>query len=220
MSAADYFSWMIRILDQGIRVLRDGAAIYLYHLPSWAVEFGHHLGKSLEFRHWIAIAMKNGFVRGQRLYPAHYALLFYSKGSPTTLKRPKLQVQYCDCGKTRKDYGGYLPIVKEKGLNLSDVWDDVSPVRHRNRKRREANELPARITERVVEISGAPGLVFVDPFAGAGSAILAAAKAGMSIRACDIVRNNTLIQARALRALAIDKETEDLRTSDAVLSGG
>lgn len=201
-SADDYRRWMISVLDESVRVLAEGGALYLYHLPIWAVEFAAHLQKSLEFRHWIAVSMKNGFVRGRRLYPAHYSLLYYTKGTPRVFRRPKLPIEYCDCGRTRKSYGGYLPIVKKKGINLSDFWEDISPVRHRKLKRRTANELPSRITERVMAISGRKNLLFVDPFAGAGSAVLAAVKAGMHVKACDIVQANTLIQAKALDTLA------------------
>lgn len=204
----DYRRWMAEVLDEAIRVLARGGALYLYHLPSWAVEFASHLGKTLEFRHWIAISMKNGFVRGRRLYPAHYALLFYSKGQPLAFRRPRVPIEYCKCGRTRKSYGGYLPIVKKKGVNLSDIWDDISPVRHRNHKHRSANELPSRIVERVVAISGRKKLLFVDPFAGAGSAVIAAARAGMRVKACDAVRANAVIQVKLLRALAAATEAK------------
>lgn len=207
-SPAEYKSWMLAVLDEAIRVLAPGGSLYLYHLPSWAVEFAPHLGQNLVFRHWIAVAMKNGFVRGRRLYPAHYALLFYTKGAPLVFNRPKLPIEYCNCGRTRKSYGGYLSIVQQKGINLSDVWDDISPVRHKSRKHRKANELPTRITERVVAMSGGKNLVFVDPFAGAGSAIIAAARAGMRVKACDVVRANALIQVRALEALASTTEAK------------
>jgi len=36
------------------------------------------------FRHWVAMSMKGTFPRGRKLYPAHYALLYCSKGEPKT----------------------------------------------------------------------------------------------------------------------------------------
>lgn len=200
-SSETYTRWLKSIIDEGVRVLANGGALYLYHLPSWAVQLVAHLGTALTFRHWIAVSMKNGFVRGKRLYPAHYALLFYTKGLPTSFQRPKVPVEYCDCGRTKKDYGGYKQIVEELGLNLSDIWDDISPVRHRSTKRRAANELPRRLTDRIVAISGGPDLMFVDPFAGGGSALLSAARARMRIQACDLVEANARIQVEALANL-------------------
>ncbi len=53
------------------------------------------LEQHLDFRHWIAISMKNGFVRGDHLYPAHYALLYYTKGKPESFNRPKVPKPIC-----------------------------------------------------------------------------------------------------------------------------
>jgi len=129
--------------------------------------------------------MKNGFVRGEHLYPAHYALLYYTKGKPGSFNRPKVPKPICArCKKELRDYGGYKEYVAN-GINLSDVWDDVSPVRHRKTKTRAANELPLVIPERVVTISGCRGGLVVDPFAGSGSTLVAALSAGMRFVAAD-----------------------------------
>jgi site-specific DNA-methyltransferase (adenine-specific) len=195
----EYQKWLTDILDQSIRVLADGGALYLYHLPQWAMRLGVHLEKALTFKQWIAISMKNGFVRGKRLYPAHYALLMFSKGNPAVLNRPKLQPALCrHCGKYVKDYGGYKSIIDSKGINLSDYWDDVSPVRHAKRKNRSANELPEVIFGRVMQISGTPEGLYVDPFAGAGGGVVAAARAGMRFQACDIFASNCRLVVKRL----------------------
>jgi site-specific DNA-methyltransferase (adenine-specific) len=119
------------------------------------------------------------------LYPAHYALLYYTKGDPNAFTRPKIPKAICaKCKKDLRDYGGYKKFVAD-GINLSDIWDDVSPVRHRRTKTRTANELPIIIPERVVTISGVKNGLFVDPFAGSGTTVLAAMSAGMRFVACD-----------------------------------
>ena len=69
-------------------VLKPGGAIFIYNLPQWA----YHLAARLEslrmtFRHWIAVSMKGTFPRGRKLYPAHYALLYFTKGNPKTFNR-------------------------------------------------------------------------------------------------------------------------------------
>lgn len=201
-SNADYRNWLTEILNESIRILIPGGALYLYHLPLWAMRFGAHIEQHLNFRHWIAIAMKNGFARGSKLYPAHYALLYFTKGRPVHFARPKLAPVNCrHCGKLIKDYGGYKTIIDNKGINLSDFWEDLSPVRHHNRKFRKANELPPTLLERVIEISGEPGLLYVDPFAGTGSGVIAAAKAGLTFDACDIIESNCSIICQRLDEL-------------------
>ncbi len=199
---AEYENWLLVILDECTRVLAPGGTLYLYHLPVWAMRLGSHLQKSLAFKHWIAISMKNGFVRGNRLYPAHYALLMFTKGAPTAFHRPKLEPSLCrHCGKYVKDYGGYRPIIDAKGINLSEFWDDVSPVRHKNRKNRAANELPAVIFERVMNISAHRNGLYVDPFGGAGGGALAAVTAGMKFKICDIFRSNCALISKRINQI-------------------
>jgi site-specific DNA-methyltransferase (adenine-specific) len=185
LAESDYLSFMQRLLERTIDVLKPGGALYLYHLPRWAFQFASLLHKRLLFRHWIAVSMKNGFVRGQSLYPAHYALLYFTKGLPATFSRPKIAPSRCrHCDEYIKDYGGYKQHIQD-GINLSDVWDDLSPVRHQKYKTRKANELPIELPRRVLTISGTPGGVFVDPFAGAGTTLLAARERQMLFVAGD-----------------------------------
>lgn len=199
---AEYELWLHSILLESIRVLADGAALYLYHLPLWAMRVAPYLERYLQFRHWIAVSMKNGFVRGKHLYPAHYALLYFTKGQVKNFHRPKLRPAKCrKCGSLVKDYGGYRTIIEAKGINLSDIWEDISPVRHSVAKHRTANELPRTLTDRIISISGAPGLTLVDPFAGAGSAVISAAEAEMRFLACDIVRGNCSLIEKRIRSL-------------------
>jgi site-specific DNA-methyltransferase (adenine-specific) len=182
---SEYVEYMEQIIARSAKVLKDGGALYLYHIPKWAIRLSPYLEEHLDFRHWIAISMKNGFVRGDHLYPAHYALLYYTKGNPGSFNRPKVPKPICaKCKKDLRDYGGYKKYVAA-GINLSDVWDDVSPVRHRKTKTRAANELPLVIPERVVTISGCRGGLVVDPFAGSGSTLVAALSAGMRFVAAD-----------------------------------
>jgi site-specific DNA-methyltransferase (adenine-specific) len=123
--------------------------------------------------------MKNNFARGRYLYPAHYALLYFTKGAPEHFKRPKIPVSLCrSCGNTIKDYGGYSKFVIG-GVNLSDVWDDLSPVRHKNKKNRIANEMPLEIPSRALQISGTDSGVVVDPFMGSGTTAIAAKQNNM-----------------------------------------
>ncbi len=199
----DYQTWLFRILAQATRVLAPGGTLYLYHIPQWALRVGYFLDTQLTFQHWIAISMKNGFPRGPRLYPAHYALLMFSKGDPKVLRRPKTAPRKCaSCGDFFRSYGGYRSIIeREGGVNLSDFWDDLSPVRHAANKHRASNELSPELLKRVLQISGVRNGVFVDPFAGAGSGVVAAACAGMRFNCCDSQRENCAVIASRIAKL-------------------
>jgi len=88
------------------------------------------------------------------------------------------------CEKHVKDYGGYKDFVRD-GINLGDIWDDLSPVRHKKYKHRGPNELPLEIPRRVVQISGVRGGVLVDPFGGTGGSLIASLEGKMKFVACD-----------------------------------
>jgi len=184
-SENEYREYMTKIISRATEVLEPGGAFFLYHIPKWAAQLTNVIGEHLEFRHWVAVSMKNGFVLGQRLYPAHYALLYYTKGRPRTFNRPKIPKPICArCKKNLRDYGGYKKYVKA-GINLSDIWDDISPVRHKGKKHRQSNELPLNLVTRILTISGRKNGLVVDPFSGTGSMLVAARQAGMRFVGCD-----------------------------------
>ena len=57
------------------------------------------------------------------------------------------------------------------GVNLTDVWNDIPPVRHWKfkSKKRRANALSTKLLDRVVGMTTAPGELVLDPFGGSGT---------------------------------------------------
>jgi len=174
-----YLNWSYSWLEESCRVLKPGGALFVYIIPQWAYYFASFLDEHLLFRHWIAVSMKGTFPRGRKLYPAHYALLYFTKGMPATFNRVRLPIPVCrHCGKDIKDYGGHRKYLNPAGLNLTDFWDDTSPNRHRKFKVRQINELKLMIPERAILISTHPGDIVLDPFGGGGSTYQAAEELG------------------------------------------
>lgn len=173
LSEEEYLDWCYRWIDECIRVLRPGGSFFLYNLPKWNVMLGAHMAqRGLTFRHWIAIAIGNSLPIAGRLYPAHYSLLYYSKGKPKTFRKIRTPIETCrHCGGEIKDYGGHRHAMNPKGVNLKDVWTDIPPVRHWKfkSKNRRANALSTKILARVVEMSTFPGDLVLDPFGGSGT---------------------------------------------------
>jgi site-specific DNA-methyltransferase (adenine-specific) len=171
-----YLEWCNEWIVGCVRVLKDGGAFYLYNLPRWNIELGHRLNEAgMLFRHWIAVDIKLGLPIPGRLYPSHYSLLYYTKGKPRTFHRPRVPIPVCrHCGRDIKDYGGHRDKLHPDGLNLTDVWSDIPPVRHGSTKRRGANELSLKLLRRVLSISTLPGDLVLDPFGGSGSTYAAA----------------------------------------------
>lgn len=199
LAADDYLKWCFRWMDEAVRVLKPGGAIFIYNLPQWAYHLASHLESlNMAFRHWIAVSMKGTFPRGRKLYPAHYALLYFTKGNPKTFNRDEVRVPVpkCrHCKKDIKDYGGHRKFLNPLGLNLTDFWDDTAPARHTKFKARwGVNELKPLIPGRCIELTTNEGEVVLDPFAGGGSTFESAEKLkrlwiGAEIVDCGLIRD-------------------------------
>lgn len=171
IAESKYKEWSEEWIKEGARLLSPGGAFFLYNIPKWNIHnasFMQSLG--LEFRHWITIDIKFGLPIQGKLYPSHYSLLYFTKGKPRSFTRPRVPIQVCrHCGKDIKDYGGHRNKLHPDGLNLTDVWSDIPPVRHRGTKNREANELSEKLLERVLDIASDAGDMVFDPFGGSGT---------------------------------------------------
>lgn len=171
LATEEYLAWCETWIKECARVLAPGGAFFLFNIPKWNIELGHFMNNAgLMFRHWISIDMKYGLPIPGKLYPSHYSMLYYTNGKPKFFHRPRLPIQVCrHCGGDIKDYGGHRNKLHPDGLNLTDVWLDIPPVRHARTKRRGANELSEKLLERVLTIATEPGDVVFDPFGGAGT---------------------------------------------------
>jgi len=172
----EYLQWCYRWIKEGVRILKPGGSLFIYNLPKWNIQLSSYLSEFLTFRNWIAIEMKFSLPIRNRLYPAHYSLLYFIKGDKAkTFDPPRLPLQVCrHCGGEIKDYGGYKNKLNPKGLNLSDVWSDIPPVRHKKYKNREANALNLKLMDRILDISTQKGDIVLDPFCGSGTTCVAA----------------------------------------------
>jgi len=171
-----YLDWCKQWLDQLARVLRPGGSLFLFNLPKWNLPLGAYIGQKLTFRHWIAVDIKYTLPIPKRLYPSHYSLLYFIKGSKAAIFHPdRLPIKTCShCGKEANDYGGYKDRMNPAGVSLTDVWYDIPPVRHSKYKKREANELSLKLLDRVVSMASDPGSLVLDPFGGSGTTFVAA----------------------------------------------
>ena len=127
LASAEYLAWCKAWMLECNRILKPGGAFFLYNLPKWNIILGNYmLDMGLDFRHWIAISIKLILPIPGRLYPAHYSLLYYTKGKPKTFRKIRTPIELCrHCNKEIKDYGGHRGAMNDKGVNLMDVWTDV-----------------------------------------------------------------------------------------------
>jgi site-specific DNA-methyltransferase (adenine-specific) len=175
-----YLEWCQLWLDEMVRLLKPGGSLFLWNLPKWNLSLGAYLSETMTFRHWITVDIKYSLPIPSRLYPSHYALLYFVKGRKPAIFHPdRLPVPCCrHCGGELRDYGGYKDKMNPKGVNLSDVWTDIPPVRHAKYKKRAANGLALKLMDRIVTMASDPGSLVLDPFGGSGTTYIAAELTG------------------------------------------
>ena len=101
------------------------------------------------------------------------------------------------CGGEVKDYGGYKNKMNPFGINISDIWSDIYPVRHKNSKNRKYNELSVKLLDRIISIATNEGDVVFDPFGGSGTTfavaqILKRRWIGCELGDCETIKHRLL----------------------------
>lgn len=172
LKCEQYMAWCEEWSAECIRILKPGGSFFVWNLPKWNTALSGYLNQRLTFRHWISVDIKYSLPIPGRLYPSHYSLLYYCKGpKPNTFHPDRMPMSVCPkCMADLNDYGGYKDKMNPKGVNLTDVWTDIPPVRHaKYKKRKGANELSVKLLDRIVELASDEGDLVFDPFGGSGT---------------------------------------------------
>lgn len=168
-----YEDWTRAWLTAAVALLKPGGSIFVYNMPRWCVTTAEHLlGLGLTFHNWIAVRETHGPPRKKGLYRAHYGLVYFTNGEPTVQRKLRVPIETCrHCGGDVRDYGGYRGTLKEGGISVSDIWTDISSVRHPKFKAVGFNgpQLSTRLVRRVLLMASEPGDLILDPFMGSGS---------------------------------------------------
>ncbi len=224
MTTSNYLNWTYQWLDECVRILKPGARIFVYNIPKWCVYIAAHLSEQITFWDWIAVDMKFSLPIQSRLYPAHYGLVSFVKGPKAkTFNNQRIPMQVCrHCGGEIKDYGGYKAKMNPAGVNVSDVWSDIYPVRHKSSKNRKYNELSVKLLDRIISMSTNPGDTVFDPFGGSGTTYAVAQLLnrkwlGTELGDCEIIKQRLLHPEKDLSQLnKIECEKNRLFTDETI----
>ena len=83
------------------------------------------------------------------------------------------------------------------GIDVSDVWTDIYPVRHKSSKNRKCNELSVKLLDRIISMSTNEGDVVFDPFGGSGTTFAVAQLLnrkwiGRELGNCELIKQRLL----------------------------
>ena len=197
LSEHEYLNWCETWILECVRTLKPGGAFFLYNLPKWNIFLANYLLElGMMFKHWIAVNIKFGLPIPGRLYPSHYSLLYFTKGKAKTFRKIRTPIEICrHCGKEIKDYGGHRKSMNPNGVNLTDVWNDIPPVRHWKfkSKKRKINQLSTRMLYRIIQLSTEKGNVVLDPLGGSGTTYHVCEMEGrhwigIELESCDVIK--------------------------------
>ncbi|MBE3577820.1 MAG: site-specific DNA-methyltransferase [Limnochordales bacterium] len=176
----EYLNWCTRWLAQYVRILKPGGSLFVLNLPKWAVHHAVFLDQfdELQRQNWIvwdALSEPRG-----KVMPAHYSLLFYTKGPRAAHFHPeRVQVEARGgCFRARCVKKRHVLHPDSAAGDLDDIWHDVHRIRHRRNRDAHPCQLPLRLMERIIMIASDPGDIVFDGFMGTGSTALAAKKLG------------------------------------------
>lgn len=174
ISKEEYLKWTEKWVTSCIDILKPGGSFLTWNIPIWNTYIANILNKYLSLKHWIAVDIKCRLPIQNRLYPAHYSLLYYIKGQKANTFNPqRIPLDICrHCGGEIKDYGGYKSKLNKMGINLSDIWYDIPPVRHSKYKTRHSNELSLKLLERIISLTTNENDIVFDPFGGSGTSYI------------------------------------------------
>lgn len=168
MSEDEYIRWCVEWLTEAVRILKPGGALFLLHIPKYAIPLSAFLQTKLTFQHWIVWNAMGAYSK-RPVMPAHYAILYFTKGKPAIVNEVRTEHKRCrKCGELIADYGGKKHLIHPVGPLISDVWNDIGRAKHKQRQQHPC-KLPERLVERILKIASNPGSVIVDPFVGAGT---------------------------------------------------
>lgn len=209
-NASDYTGWCKRWLIEYERVLKPGGALVVLNLPKWAVWLADFLSRSgdMFLQNWIvwnSLPEPKGM-----LMPAHYALLYFTKGE----RAATFNYRSMENGWEPFDEAVFPPdradvcrrracIRKRRASGhvwrgeLTDIWHDIHRVRRSRQSSRHIKthpcETPEALIDRIIRLTTSAGDLVLDGFAGTGATPFAAKRLGRRFIA--IEQNASYLQA-------------------------
>jgi len=187
-----YHGWLLQILSECARILREGGRLFLQigstrdHedrlMPLDILLFDDIRRTGLQFETRIVWAIPHGLTPTRRLAERHETALVFSKGEPATFNASAARIPQKNPAK-RAFKGpkkgalsgnllGAWPTNVWYNTAVTDFWNDIPNVKHNHPDRRHGTheaQFPLELCCRAITLYTMPGDLVVDPFNGSGT---------------------------------------------------
>ena len=165
-----YLDWVYELICEYNRVLKNNTNLFLFTSRQYNRHVCMLLDRFFVEKRIIIWCRKRGFntTRGNALTSGYEPICYYSKGNNAVFNNIKIKPNT-----DRKEYTeGFL----RGGVNLSDVWTDISALPHNAKeKTNHPTQKPVALMERIVLLGSKPGDTVLDSCMGSGSTGVACA---------------------------------------------
>jgi len=182
-----YIEWMRERMLEMRRVLKDTGSVYLHcdwHACHYLKVMMDEVFGANHFQNEFIWYFSGGGASKKRWARKHQNLLFYTKGNKWTFNADAVRTSYkWTKGQRRADGSGRD---LEKGKLADDVWEHHGILPWAKEWRGYPTQKPGELLQRIILASSNKGDVVLDPFAGCGTALVAAHQLGRQWVGIDI----------------------------------
>jgi DNA modification methylase len=160
----EYLNWARNVIVEYKRVLRDNGNIAIFTGRQYNRYISQILDDYFTEKRIIIWSRKRTFntSRGNSLSSGYEPISYYVNGDKGVFNTIKI--------KPKTDRKEYTEGILKDGINLSDVWDDISALPHNSKEKlNHPTQKPYKLIERLVLMLSNEGDTILDNFAGSGT---------------------------------------------------
>lgn len=160
----EYLEWGRKIIIEYKRVVKDAGNIVIFTGRQYNRHISQILDEYFTEKRIIIWSRKRAFntSRGNALSSGYEPISYYVNGDKGIFNPIKIKPKT-----NRKEY---TEGILKDGINLSDVWDDISALPHNSKEKlNHPTQKPYKLIERLVLMLSNEGDTILDNFAGSGT---------------------------------------------------
>ena len=163
-SLDEYLDWAKKVIVEYKRVIKDNGNLAIITGRQYNRYISQILDEHFTEKRIIIWSRKRAFnsSRGRALSSGYEPICYYTNGDKGTFNTIKIKPKT-----NRKEY---TEGILKDGINLSDVWGDISALPHNSKEKlNHPTQKPYKLIERLVLMLSNEGDTILDNFAGSGT---------------------------------------------------